>query len=127
VTRGVAKSHPVRAMVAQIPESRLRASGKPEIEAGTLDLDEHVPLGVRTWGTNMKTFLKTFLKDESGASAAEYALILAVVGVAIGGAALLLADEIQQAMVDGADRVEDCANAADGNVDGGCTIATAED
>ena len=76
---------------------------------------------------NMKTFLKTFLKDESGASAAEYALILAVVGVAIGGAALLLADEISQAMIDGADRVEDCASAADGTADAGCAMATAED
>ena len=75
----------------------------------------------------MKTFLKTFLKDESGASAAEYALILAVVGVAIGGAALLLADEISQAMIDGADRVEDCANSADGGADAGCVMATPVD
>ena len=75
----------------------------------------------------MKTFLKTFLADESGASAAEYALILAVVGVAIGGAALLLADEIGDAMVDGADRVEDCAAAADGTPDAGCAPATAVD
>jgi pilus assembly protein Flp/PilA len=60
----------------------------------------------------MKTFLKTFLKDESGASAAEYALILAVVGVAIGGAALLLADEIQGAIGDSAVRVDACADAA---------------
>jgi pilus assembly protein Flp/PilA len=79
------------------------------------------------WGINMKTFLKTFLKDESGASAAEYALILAVVGVAIGGAALLLADEIRDAMVDGADRVEDCAAAADGTADAGCPQAAAVD
>ena len=75
----------------------------------------------------MKTFLKTFLKDESGASAAEYALILAVVGVAIGGAALLLADEISDSMVDAADRVADCAEAADGTADAGCAPATAVD
>jgi len=75
----------------------------------------------------MKTFLKTFLKDESGASAAEYALILAVVGVAIGGGALLLADEITNAMVDAADRVEDCASTADGTADAGCVKATAVD
>ena len=36
----------------------------------------------------MKSFLKLFFKDESGASAAEYALILASVGVALGAAAL---------------------------------------
>jgi pilus assembly protein Flp/PilA len=29
------------------------------------------------------TFVKTFLRDDSGASAAEYALILAIVGAAI--------------------------------------------
>jgi len=75
----------------------------------------------------MKTFLKTFLKDESGASAAEYALILAVVGVAIGGAALLLADEINNAMVSGADRVADCASAADGDADAGCPPVAAAD
>jgi pilus assembly protein Flp/PilA len=69
----------------------------------------------------MKNFLKTFLADESGASAAEYALILAVVGVAIGGAALLLADTIQGAIGGAADRVQACADAAaatDGSDDG---------
>lgn len=42
----------------------------------------------------MKTFLKTFLSDQSGASAAEYALILSIVGVAIAGAALYLAAQV---------------------------------
>lgn len=46
----------------------------------------------------MFNFIKTFVSDESGASAAEYALILAVVGAAIGGAALLLAGEIRDAI-----------------------------
>ena len=38
----------------------------------------------------MKAFLKNFVADQSGASAAEYALILAVVGagIAVGAAAL---------------------------------------
>ena len=44
------------------------------------------------------TFLKNFIADESGASAAEYALILAVVGAAIGVLALALSDEINKAM-----------------------------
>ena len=43
----------------------------------------------------MKTFIKTFLRDESGASAAEYALILSIVGVALGAAALYLGYQIQ--------------------------------
>lgn len=37
--------------------------------------------------------------DESGASAAEYALILAVIGSAIATAALLLGGEIRDAIV----------------------------
>jgi pilus assembly protein Flp/PilA len=46
----------------------------------------------------MLKFVKSFVRDESGASAAEYALILAVVGAAIGTAALLLAGEIRDAV-----------------------------
>ena len=73
----------------------------------------------------MRNFLKTFLKDESGASAAEYALILAVVGVAIGGAARLLADEIHRAIGDSAGRVDACADAAGtAGSDAGCPPAT---
>ena len=75
-------------------------------------------------GMNMKTFLKTFLNDESGASAAEYALILAVVGVAIGGAALLLADTIQGAIGGAAERVDSCADAAGGASGENCDAAT---
>lgn len=69
----------------------------------------------------MKSFLKTFLADESGASAAEYALILAVVGVAIGGASLLLADTIKTAIGGAADRVEACSEAA-ASPDGTATV-----
>jgi len=42
--------------------------------------------------------LVSFLKDESGASAAEYALILAIVGVGIVTAAGVLRDSIANAM-----------------------------
>ena len=73
----------------------------------------------------MTNFLKSFVADESGASAAEYALILAVVGVAIGGAALLLADTIQAAIGGAADRVADCAeSAANATDDAECKAAT---
>ena len=47
----------------------------------------------------MKTIIKLW-KDESGASAAEYALILAIVGTAIAAAAILLGDTIANAMND---------------------------
>jgi pilus assembly protein Flp/PilA len=45
----------------------------------------------------MKTFVR-MLKDESGASAAEYALILAIVGTAIAAAAIYLGGTIANAM-----------------------------
>jgi pilus assembly protein Flp/PilA len=45
----------------------------------------------------MKTFIN-MLKDESGASAAEYALILAIVGSAIALAAIYLGGTIATAM-----------------------------
>ena len=45
----------------------------------------------------MKTFIK-MLKDDSGASAAEYALILAIVGTAIAAAAIALGGSISNAM-----------------------------
>ena len=48
------------------------------------------------------TFIK-MLKDESGASAAEYALILAIVGTAIALAAVLLGNSISGAMNSAAD------------------------
>ncbi|MDG5752287.1 Flp family type IVb pilin [Qipengyuania sp. XHP0211] len=46
----------------------------------------------------MTNFLKTFVADESGASAAEYALILVVVGIAIVTAATTLSGAIGGAM-----------------------------
>jgi pilus assembly protein Flp/PilA len=45
----------------------------------------------------MKTFIR-MLQDQSGASAAEYALILAIVGTAIALAALYLGGEISSAI-----------------------------
>ena len=59
----------------------------------------------------MKTFLKTFLNDESGASAAEYALLLAIVGVAIGAAALTLGGNVRAAIGSAAIDVHNCNNA----------------
>lgn len=60
----------------------------------------------------MKSFLKTFLADESGASAAEYALILAVVGVAIGAGALVLGQNVATSVNNAGINVGKCANAA---------------
>ena len=58
----------------------------------------------------MKTFINAFFADESGASAAEYALILAIVGVAIGAAALILGANVSQAISGAANDVYSCNN-----------------
>ena len=42
--------------------------------------------------------ISAFLKDENGASAAEYALILAIVGAAIAAAAIFLGNTIATAV-----------------------------
>ena len=49
----------------------------------------------------MKTFIN-MLRDDSGASAAEYALILAIVGTGIALAAVYLGDAISTAMSEAA-------------------------
>jgi pilus assembly protein Flp/PilA len=54
----------------------------------------------------MVKFVKSFVMDESGASAAEYALILAIVGAAIVAGALTLSGAIGQAMSDAADCIK---------------------
>lgn len=43
----------------------------------------------------MTNFLRSFVRDESGAAAAEYALILAIVGAGIALAAVALSTAIQ--------------------------------
>ncbi|HKX92469.1 MAG TPA: Flp family type IVb pilin [Sphingomicrobium sp.] len=54
----------------------------------------------------MKTFIN-MLKDQSGASAAEYALILAIVGGAIALAAIALGGAVSNSM----SRATNCINA----------------
>lgn len=53
----------------------------------------------------MTTFIK-MLRDDRGASAAEYALILAIIGAVIAIAALGLSSAIGEAMNDTADCIE---------------------
>ncbi len=65
----------------------------------------------------MTKFLRQFGRDEGGASAAEYALILAIVGAGITGAALFLGETISNAMDDASTCISsaglDCPNAPD--------------
>ncbi|MGE3746156.1 MAG: Flp family type IVb pilin [Sphingomonadaceae bacterium] len=55
----------------------------------------------------MVKLIKSLLNDDSGASAAEYALILAIVGTAIAGASIFLGETISTAMNDAADCIAD--------------------
>jgi len=55
----------------------------------------------------MTTFIK-MLRDESGASAAEYALILAIVGSGLAVAALFLGNTISNSMNTQASRIVAC-------------------
>jgi pilus assembly protein Flp/PilA len=62
----------------------------------------------------MGTFI-TMLKDESGASAAEYALILAIVGTAIALAAIYLGNNIAKAVNSAADCINTPSTACTGS------------
>ena len=62
----------------------------------------------------MVKFVKSFVMDESGASAAEYALILAIIGSAIAVAAIALGGSI-------ADALSDASNCIDTGTSAGCT------
>ena len=69
----------------------------------------------------MKTFIKNFIADESGASAAEHALIIAIVGVGIGAAALVLGNNVTNAIGTSANEVNDCNQSSD--ADGSTSVS----
>lgn len=52
-------------------------------------------MSFKTWGNIM---FKNYIREEAGASAAEYALILAIVGAVIGASMLLLRGQINTAI-----------------------------
>ena len=58
----------------------------------------------------MKNFIN-MLKDESGASAAEYALILAIVGSGIAIAAIYLGGKIGESLKSTGNEIEGCTSA----------------
>ena len=69
-----------------------------------------VPVGsgeTKEGTTKMSTFIK-MIRDESGASAAEYALILAIVGSALALAAIGLGNTISGSMNTQAARITNC-------------------
>ena len=64
----------------------------------------------------MTKFLVDLVRDESGAAAAEYALILAIVGAGIAGAAYFLGTSISSSMGATAVKITNCtANASQAN------------
>ena len=63
----------------------------------------------------MKTFIQ-LMRDESGASAAEYALILAIIGGAIALAAVTLGKSVSNAM----NKASGCINAGSTASAGNC-------
>ena len=62
----------------------------------------------------MTKFLSDFVRDESGAAVAEYALILAIVGAGIAGGAFYLGGKINTALRDTGDKVTTCATTTTG-------------
>ena len=61
--------------------------------------------------TNVRDLALRFLYDEGGASAAEYALILAIVTTGIAGATIFLGDTISTAVTDAANCISDPSTA----------------
>ena len=53
----------------------------------------------------MNKLLSNFFRDESGAAAAEYALILAIVGAGIAGAAYYLGGEVSKGIVGAGNKI----------------------
>ena len=66
--------------------------------------------------TNVRKFISGFMKDEGGASAAEYALILAIVTTGIAGATVVLGQNISEAVTEAAS----CIESADSLTTAGC-------
>jgi pilus assembly protein Flp/PilA len=58
----------------------------------------------------MTKLLANFVRDDSGAAAAEYVLILAIVGGGVAAGAYLLGTNISQALTAKANLVSTCSN-----------------
>ena len=55
-------------------------------------------MALQQWGFDMRNIINSFIRDESGAAAAEYALILAIVGAGIALAVTNLGTAISTAI-----------------------------
>jgi Flp pilus assembly protein, pilin Flp len=68
------------------------------VPGGQVKSKKWVLLSLRDGNKDMTKFVKAFLADNSGAAAAEYALILAIIGSSIAVAALALGNSIGSAL-----------------------------
>jgi pilus assembly protein Flp/PilA len=57
----------------------------------------------------MRNLVRSYLADESGAAAAEYVLILAIVGSGVAAGAVFLGGKITSALTAAGNKVSDCA------------------
>ena len=62
----------------------------------------------------MTKFVRDFVSDETGAAAAEYALILAIVGAGIAAAAFFLGGEVSKGIVGAGNKI--CGSANSGSL-----------
>ena len=83
--------------VGLISECR-RAKGSRENKSGNVRI-------IIEGSREMKKFMQKFLGDKAGASAAEYALILAVVGIGVAAAFGTLGSNIDTVVNDAANRI----------------------
>jgi len=65
-------------------------------------------------GEVMSNFLADFARDESGASAAEYVILVGVMGALVAGGAFLFGGKLKTAMTDAGDKTISCVNNAAG-------------
>ncbi len=66
------------------------------------------------WYLKLRTFITSLLKDESGANAVEYALIMALVAVFIIAAVILMATEVGNLFNAMANCLSDAVNCSPG-------------
>lgn len=66
-------------------------------------------------GIEMTKFFANFLRDESGASAAEYVILVGVMGALVAGGAYAFGTKLNQAMDTSGDLVKNCAADDTGN------------
>lgn len=62
----------------------------------------------------MTKFFANFLRDESGASAAEYVILVGVMGALVAGGAFIFGDKLQTALTNAGDKTIACADSVDG-------------